>query len=584
MAEVGSAGNPADPASGAAQAADVDDACSGNQRDVAQVLPTPLPADGDDVDDTAAISTALSDAYFYSDDGSNSDASDGGDDDDTKGKPRSRARPNGDAAAAEAPSLPSPSPPPPPPKTTTAAAATLTSAADPTTTAEPRLQTASQSSSSSKATSAPAAAPGKVTSLTGRTLETYMLLPTLLEDMFDEFMTAAQREISMLPTDSATPAAIKDAEAQIVLKALGQGLSLRHGPSRSPDTFYGPTDIACMLFSDTDFIGMSARPPVFKIGGALPDPTSDFADTEVDRHRPFCGCVFDVTTLITDYHSRAKFPVIVYDQKIVFETARGAAAYERRAWRLLSGNVQLPLPTSDNEARTSLVHSSRRCPETFGIDLGQRCRLFNAGTELPAFVPTLGNAPLPKNMIADSVLVVFREANVVNRLYVASRVDKVPLVWLQEMVRQARNRVRTWSASTNVQNVLNSLPAPLLGHRRCLYDLWRKAVRDFTATASAQSPFRFFSAEPCVVCGRTEAAAKRCAGCRAFAYCSQACQGKHWAVGHKKDCSLEFSLVTCDSRIAPLSYETLFEPETTTSATATTTALSDTATSSSSAC
>lgn len=102
--------------------------------------------------------------------------------------------------------------------------------------------------------------------------------------------------------------------------------------------------MSLMMLGPHDFPAMRPGKLSFKLGNKLVRPGTIDAEFVVDRHRPFCDALLEMSTELTDFwgaspalegHNRdhrpdGGFPMYVRDLRYIFESADAASLYLKR--------------------------------------------------------------------------------------------------------------------------------------------------------------------------------------------------------------------------------------------------------------
>jgi hypothetical protein len=113
------------------------------------------------------------------------------------------------------------------------------------------------------------------------------------------------------------------------------------------------------IAASTDAAAAPANKPVEASPTPLLMPPELF-----DRHRVFSGLIFETTREFGNFWGEDPFPYYIRDDKLVFETAKQADEYYRRAWRFLSENI-LPELTPDLAKTTTRSTYFRKVTHLF---------------------------------------------------------------------------------------------------------------------------------------------------------------------------------------------------------------------------
>lgn len=137
----------------------------------------------------------------------------------------------------------------------------------------------------------------------------------------------------------------KEALKESLLAPLSDYVSVGSRPSETED--HHPSDLANLVIPSKVIPGTTPGPVMFRCGQQL------LQHDKVDRHRPFCRLVCEVTSDYSNLSGSENFPMLVKDTKLIFPKPVAAVEYFRRAWRYFSENK---VPTSRTPARSSELY------------------------------------------------------------------------------------------------------------------------------------------------------------------------------------------------------------------------------------
>ena len=264
----------------------------------------------------------------------------------------------------------------------------------------------------------------------------------------------------------------------------------------------------------------------------------------IDRHVGFCKGLFSSEVGIVDTGT-------VRDLKWVFESARGAKQYFRRAMPHLSESDldEECLVDQAEFIRRGVIHPPVADAPSFGDES------VVLGGENDTITGLMMDVAL-KGAASDSsaafrkhrmYFVIFRVGNVVGKLYVhfMSNLDPAEqLVRVYALANESVDRVTLWVQrfGTDCQDLLTRLPED--PRRMCM-------AKRAAMCSLAEQGLKLADEQPraapkvlkkaCAVCGSTKKL-QRCSGCRLIWFCSNACQKQGWQDGHKQSCSLTYQL------------------------------------------